>query len=925
MSVQDPGQASRREFVQAGLLGSEVLPSADRDNLVAPDAAPAHELPKSTEVETVLARVEDLIGRGHLGTALRAAAELPPGGKLSAHYEFLRHEKLARAHVGIADRYFLRGDAANARIFYERAVSPETTDPTVRATAQLAGQVFDELGARRTALVDRLTAAISKDDYGNWCADHSDLTRLTLLDVAALRQRISPDFRLEPTLGERPPIDPDPGYVDPLPAESELVDFGSAVPATVFSATSTGAVAVDVSPQATDGRLRASVAMPLIAGVFTAKARLLALDARLTPTGQSPASVPLFRYEHLRDQAERIADRVRQIESRMLPIQFELDDFAQVVDAVRRPLAEQEAELLAVNQRIADLTQGLTALAQAEKAVDQVVVALDAVEDQCDCDWWCWLTASLCFLFAAAIVVATSIVAAPLTPLELGFFLTLAIPLDVFVGDSLVLAGLNTINCDNVGEITTEYKTTLNAIRQGITQTRAELSHALTTRDALVASISALSDQLCAVYASNAARLLDAKTLDAIQSQYNAIRQSLLTRAQSVAKLAEDAFNFERDADVHVVKDAYYDDARKGYTSAESLLHDLGGFDHIELTGRTQKAMQLSHTVSLARHYPMSLVALRATGRTRFTTKLAEFDRWFPGTYQQRIKEVGIEVFVDGEPVPARGYLSNDGVSWVRFVDSGNKRLVDGVQVFAEPDPDLVRLCYKRFQRQRHVDTMAFPPFSSYLHQERMRQLQARERNFFENVGLESSWAIELLPDQPFDLSLVTDVRVSFQYEAMFDENLKRVLEKKRYTGRKETAALSARKLGEARGTPPDLTGTFGWKVGPDLFEASVLERTVVNVGFLVSAKGLAALPGKARLEISYEGAAPVQVETNDVGVVATASGTPAGSGLAALEAMAHGKPVTGSWTGRVVDLPAGVHAGDVDDVLLLLNYEYAT
>ncbi len=461
-----------------------MLPSADRDNLVAPDAAPVHELPKNTEVESVLARVEDLIGRGHLGAALKAAAGLPSKGELAPHYEFLRHEKLARAHVGIADRYFLRGDAANARTFYERAVSPQTSDPTVRATAQLAGQVFDELGARRTALLNRLTASIGKDDYATWCADHSDLTRLTLLDVSVLRERISPDFRLEPAPGERPPIDPDPGYVDPLPAETELVDSEPAVPATVFSA------------------------------------------------------------------------------------------------------------------------------------------------------------------------------------------------------------------------------------------------------------------------------------------------------------------------------------------------HD--------------------------------------------------------------------------------------------------------VQVFAEPDPDLVRLCYKRFRRQRHVDTMAFPAFSSYLHRDRMRQLQARERNFFENVGLESSWALELLPDQPFDLSLVTDVRVSFQYEAMFDDNLKRVLEKKRYAGRKETAALSARKLGEARGTPPDFTGTFGWTVGPDLFEASVLERTIVNVGFLVSASGLSSLPGKATLEISYGGAAPVQVETTDNGVVATASGTPAGSGLAALETMAHGRPITGSWTGRVVDLPAGVSPGDVDDVLLLLNYEYA-
>ena len=55
----------------------------------------------------------------------------------------------------------------------------------------------------------------------------------------------------------------------------------------------------------------------------------------------------------------------------------------------------------------------------------------------------------------------------------------------------------------------------------GIAETEAELSHALMIRDILIARINALSDQLEQVYQSNAARVLDAKTLDAIQAQYN--------------------------------------------------------------------------------------------------------------------------------------------------------------------------------------------------------------------------------------------------------------------------------------------------------------------------------------------------------------------------------------------------------------------
>ena len=289
-------------------------------------------------------------------------------------------------------------------------------------------------------------------------------------------------------------------------------------------------------------------------------------------------------------------------------------------------------------------------------------------------------------------------------------------------------------------------RTSLAGVRGGIAETEAELNYALMVRDILIARINALSDQLEQVYQSNAARVLDAKTLDAIQAQYNSLRQSLVTRAQAVARLTEKAFNFERDADTHLIKDAYYNTSLEGYTAAETLLHDLGGFDQIDLIGRTRKAMQLSHMISLRKHNPLSFLAVAATGNGRFTTTMEDFDRWYPGTYLQRIKEVRVEVLVDGEAVPARGYLSNDGVSLVRFINSENKRPVDNTRVFDEPDPDLAKLCYKRLQRRRHVDTMAFPAFKSHLHEERMRQLQGRERNFFENVGLESTWLVELLP-----------------------------------------------------------------------------------------------------------------------------------------------------------------------------------
>jgi hypothetical protein len=294
----------RKQLVQPNVLGSTRIPPNVREALVHPDATPLQEIPKDDSLEVVLSKVENLLGKGHYGAALREIGAMKIGDTpLAREYEFIRQEKTARAQLGIADRYFIRGDAANARKFYQQAIEVATTDPAVKGIAETAGKVFDTMIERRTALIQGLQESIRTNRFDQWCGQKRDLGDFTILDDVRIREQVAPDFYLERVFGERPPIVPSPGYIDPLPLETDFIDLPSSLPGSVFRSAASATFGQGL-PTA-DQRLRASAAMPLMANVMLAKCGPFALDVGLNVAGQASGTVPLFRYEYLRDKAKQ--------------------------------------------------------------------------------------------------------------------------------------------------------------------------------------------------------------------------------------------------------------------------------------------------------------------------------------------------------------------------------------------------------------------------------------------------------------------------------------------------------------------------------------------------------------------------------------------------------------------------------------------
>jgi len=919
--------------VKISKLEESKLDSGVLKELRFPSSAPRHQIPMDDKVEQELANVEHLIQKGYLGRALEKAKNIKVAeSPLKQHYQFMVQQKTSKANIHIAEKYQISGNLNRAKKYYNEALCPAfPEDEALNKVIEVASNTFDKLVAKRNDLLASLANAAKKESYKDWCPIKKNLNGTRLVLEADFREAFLADLRVlqEAVKFPMPPVEfgiTDPGCVDPVPPEVAGIKENIPVkPASAFEFTGGPPSSLDVGIR--HSPIRASVVMPLVATVLLVKAQLFAMEHGLDYLGCPQGVIPLYRYEHLRDKANVILEQVQLMENRMIPLRLKLDDFLEVVGTMERHLSEMKIELNAVNSRIGELTQALTTLSGAGRELSSVVQQLEDFEDECDLEWWEVLLAVLIVIvvavglaiacyFCPAIIGATSAIGGAIGGAIAG----------ALTGGAIVVGiwGDREITCDNVDTALSDFRAALTGVQDAQAMTQAETQFLMAQRDILEANISALTEDLQETYKSDKQRVLDSETMGRILQAYRELRLTAITRATVIARKMEEAYNFQTDGAMAVIKDSYFDSKTKGFTAAEKLSRDIEEFDYVQITGRNQKLLQLSQTVSLPFHRPMSFAALKFGGGATFSTRMDDFDRWYPGTYLQRLKEVKVEVVINGEVVPIQGYLTNYGTSWVRFRDPGNKVPVDGKQIVADPDPDIIKLCYKRLQRCRHNETMSFPVLQSPLADDRLRKIQQRERNAFENVGLESTWKIEFLPDQPYDLSFLTDVRITFQYEALFDENLKKVVEGKRFQARRDAAILSFRNLLERDGRTFDPATPLEVDIVRSMFQFPQIDKNIRNIGFIVKPKGQASLSGPATIDVSFQDQPSIQVTTDDKGVIATGKARHTGSNPEDLGTLCHGKKIEGEWSVTLSGLPSMVAAADIEDILLIVNYEYA-
>lgn len=233
------------------------------------------------------------------------------------------------------------------------------------------------------------------------------------------------------------------------------------------------------------------------------------------------------------------------------------------------------------------------------------------------------------------------------------------------------------------------------------------------------------------------------------------IYRRYLTMALRVARLMQQAYNFETDQSLRLIRSDYTSSEVRGLLAADALMADIQQFTYDLVATARGKTQPVRHTISLAERHGFAFeTQLRRSGAMDFETTIDDFDGAFPGTYAGRIEAV--EVDVEGlVPVSGvRGSLTNNGVSAYR-VPAGAASPAGGLKFRLQPRETLVLS-----DHDRRADELLAPT-------------DPRVRGIFQGAGVCSSWRLQLPKAvNEIDYGALTDVRLTFTYRARFDPGL---------------------------------------------------------------------------------------------------------------------------------------------------------
>jgi hypothetical protein len=309
----------------------------------------------------------------------------------------------------------------------------------------------------------------------------------------------------------------------------------------------------------------------------------------------------------------------------------------------------------------------------------------------------------------------------------------------------------------------------------------------------------------------------------AIQS----VSETYLRYAVELAFLAEQAYEFEADKRLNVIRFDYAFSEVGDFLAADFLLKDLDTLEHDLLITQRQRQQQVRYVLSMAREFPEALQEIRDRGKATFSLRLEQLEKRFPGLYNIRIGVVDVLPVALMDSTRFSLELTHLGTSQVRLksqpdtpsgtpspspLNTNDLPIPEGEWLSELQDAWPIKL------RVTGPETAVFSGLSRQDASAVFTFASAGQRHVFEALGAAAAWQVDFTArENQVVPGTLADLLLTFTLSGYHDPELRSAVDRAPRTTTATTHWLSARTIFPDTFYEFNRSGRMVWKVTRDL------------------------------------------------------------------------------------------------------------
>jgi peptidoglycan hydrolase-like protein with peptidoglycan-binding domain len=328
-------------------------------------------------------------------------------------------------------------------------------------------------------------------------------------------------------------------------------------------------------------------------------------------------------------------------------------------------------------------------------------------------------------------------------------------------------------------------------------------------------------------------RVLNTEQWYRLAGAIRSVSDTYLRYAIETAFLAQQAYNFEGDRRLNVIRFDYDLSDVGGMLAADFLLRDLDTLEQDLIVTQKTRLQHVRYLLSLAREFPDLLHTLGETGEGTLSMRLERLERHFPGLFNLRIDSVDVQPVALMDTTRTSIELTHLGTGMIRLKAQPGASPLNTTDL--APNGDWLGNAGADWPVKVHVSGPEASFFSGLSRQEAASPgtITVNERGAFEGLPAASSWRIDMsMSENQVVTGTLADMIITFNASGYHDPELRAAVKAAKPQTTTLTSLLSAQNVFPDAFYDFTRTGRMVWKVPREMLTLNGDMGRLRNIGF---------------------------------------------------------------------------------------------